>query len=713
MNQISKDNIDRLGDNKEKFVQHIIDKELLPSEQVLSPWKRRLVKYNDLYMMVQQQRHYDGLAKIFVPEILRAVETVVGNLFKVIFGQNPWFEYEPQTDEEYPAAKAETLLVSHQMEENHFKLKTQDSLRQMAISGLTVRKVLWDFVQVTQKTKEVVLEEQTDGITGKKTKKRSVKDSAVVRTIKDHWTMEPVDLLSFHISDVTTPYHDIQKAEWIIEQTLVKKDWLRQKAKKGWIIDDDLDEIHEDDKAKDSGAERYKETRRQSSGYATVKNKTGVEILERWGMLKAKYVYTDTQRSELNLDEDDFVESVVVIANRKYILKLEPNPFWHNQKPYVSCPYVAKDNEFAGMGVAQIGESLQEELNDTRNQTMDNKSLVLMNMWLKSRSSGIRNQDLRVRPLGVIVTNDMDGLKPLAPPILSGVGVNIEGVIKEDLRQSVGASSNLQGIAQSGVNTATESTIVNRESFGRLFLTAQLYAELILKPVLNFAESLNYQYYEVAKVIQTIGAEGIGFQKVAPNDIVGHKNVVIRLSSDLDDNPGIKRQQLLQFLTIVQNMPPQVMQFHYKLLDRIYKSFFPNAKSLEDLYPAPPGEEQLLDPEQEFEIMKNGKPTPVHKGDDDQAHLKQHEADYDATKFALTEVSNKIQQNHIMDHYNQMSQKAQEQAQAVQQQALAAQEASHKGGKGGAPMGQIPGGTAFTQSAPTTQGDLHRNIGGA
>src|SRR5258708_36666047 len=116
-------------------------------------------------------------------------------------------------------------------------------------------------------------------------------------------------------------------------------------------------------------------------------------------------------------------------------------------------------------------------------------------MWLKGRFDGIKNQDLRIRPMGVIQTNDMEGLQPMRPPVLTGVGVNIEGVIKNDLRESVGAPSNLQGIAQSGVSTATESTQINQQALGRLQMTAQLYSELILKPLLVMVEYLNYQYY--------------------------------------------------------------------------------------------------------------------------------------------------------------------------------------------------------------------------
>lgn len=710
---ISQTNITRLSiDDKDKLISRITTDEIGKSEKTLSTWKRKLVKYNELYKMVQNQRHYEGLARLFVPEILRAVETVVGNLEKIVFSSSPWCNFEALSESDEDAAQCLSELTRAQMEENNFHLRTLDSFRQMAISGLTVRKILWDFDQVSQKKKVARIEKSVDPITKKSKTKKIVETQDTLEIIHDNWVSEPVDLLGFHISDVTTPYHNIQKARWIGEQYLVDKQWVRDRIKRGWLYVENLEEIEETTSWNQSEAERYKASRKQSAGYTTTEYRKGIELIERWGLIEAKYVYKEDELTELELDKDDMVESVIVLANRKYFVKLEPNPFWHNQKPYVACPYVAQESEFSGLGVAAIGESLQEELNDTRNQVMDNKSLILMNMWLKERSSGIKNQDLKIRPLGVITTNNINGLKPLAPPVLSGVGVNIEGVIKEDLRQSTGASSNLQGIAQSGINTATESTAVNNASYGRLQLTAQQYSELVLKPTLRFSELLNYQYFDREKVIRLVGAIGIKYKVIAPDEIVGKKIATVKLSTDSDASPGVKRQQLLQFVQIVQPMPPDQIAYHWKLLDKVYKEFFPNAQSLADIYPVPPQDEDLLDPEEEFELMRQEVPTPVHQGDNDQEHIQQHEQDYEATKFApsLSHASLKLQQKHLLDHYAQMTQKEQAQQMAMMQQAMGAPEAPKKPGAGA--NGQIRNASPFTQGQATKPSDLLRNLGG-
>lgn len=693
-------NILRL-ENPDETIANFVS-EISASEKSLASWKKNVVKYNQLYQMYQAKKNYEGLSDIFVPEILRAVETIVGKLYQVIVGSPNWFEYSGRDENDEGPAIALTQLTRYEMDENSFKARLMDSLRQMVISGLTVRKVLWDFQEIARRRTSLQNNSTVDPVTGEAINSQTLAPMSEVETVRDHWTFEPVDLLSFHISDVSTPYNDIQKASWIAEQYLVDKAWVDAKCRKGWFSKAMKERLEQAITANNSDAQNFRDTRLKSSGFSHTDNKGKIEIIERWGLVKAELVHSPEELAELGLEPTDLVEAVIYIANRVAFLKLEANPFWHGQKPYVSCPYVPKENEFAGIGVAQIGEKLQEELNDTRNQTMDNKTLILMCMWLKHRAAGIKNQDLRIRPMGVITTNDMNGLEALRPPVLTGVGVNIEGVVKNDLRESVGAASNLQGIAQGGVDTATESSIINKESMGRLLLTAELYGELVLKPTLVFAEFLNYQFYDHIKVIRIIGSQGVKFRKLSPEELVGYKDVVINISTDLADNPAVRRQQIMNFMTITQQMLPEQIQFHWKMLDKIYGMFF-NGRSLEEVYDAPVGEAELLTPEEELDMVEAEQPVLAKVGQNHKVHIQVLEDYMAKTKFALTPLSFNILKQLIVSHYDLMQQ---ELMMAQAQFAMQAEMANP-----GNP-GQTPNATPFTQDkkAPTESG-LKQKIG--
>lgn len=697
---LSDPNISRLGESDRATIIGMIVADFDKSDEVLRTWKTNIVTYYELYQMVQKKKHYEGLSNIFVPETLRAVETIVGKIYGMIFSQPDFMEYAGRDNngDEGPAI-ALTKIVRYQMDENSFKARVMDSIRQMVIAGLTVRKILWDFEEL-ERTKA---EYDEEGV-------RS--ESKFVETIKDTWTFEPVDLLTFQISDISVPYNNIQKAEWIGEQSLAEKNWTKLRMKKGWLSALDKDKLDETPEGNQSSSSNDVDQRLSASGFRNIDKKGKIEILERWGLFPCKYVYTPEEMEQLGFDDTDVCECVVIIGNRKAILKLERNPFWHNQKPYVVCPYVPKEFELPGLGAAQIGQSMQEEINDTRNQTMDNKTLILATMWLKSRASGIKNAQLTVRPNGVIDTNDMNGLLPLRPPIVYGHGLNIEGVAKNDLREAVGASSNLQGIAQSGVDTATESQQINREALGRLILTAQLYAELVLKPTFIFAEFLNYQFFDHIKAIRVIGPTGVKFQKVSPKEIAGgHKDVCIKIALDATENPAVMRQQLMGFFTSIQQMPPEAIQFHFKTLDKIYGMFF-NGRKLDELYPnlVPKNPEDMLSPEEERDCILAEQAVVAEKGQNHQEYLAYLEAELASMKFSLTPLQFQLFTKLIESHYAMMQMELEEmQMQMIMQEAVMQQSQEKKGGVN---KGSTKNTTQYNQTQAPSPGSLGRELGG-
>lgn len=698
---LSDENIKRLKDDNSIIADTLND--FQKSDEVLRQWKQKIITYYELYQMVQKKKHYEGLANIFVPETLRAVETIVGKIYGMIFGQPGWMEFAGRDNngDEGPAI-ALTQLCNYQMEENHFKARIMDSLRQMVIAGLTVRKVLWDFEEVTR-TKA----------TYEKGERSSKEDT---ETVRDTWTFEPVDLLTFQISDISTPYNDIQKAKWIGEQYLVDRNWVNERVKKGWFSAEQVERLDETPEASSSRSSQDVDSRLAAGGFMTLPKKGKVEICEKWGLLPCELVYTAEEYSALGLEEGDLCEGVIILGNKTCVLKLEKNPFWHRQKPYVVCPYVPKEFELPGMGAAQIGQSMQEEINDTRNQTMDNKTLILACMWLKSNASGIKNDELTIRPNGIIRTNDINGLVPLRPPIVYGHGMNIEGVAKNDLREAVGASSNLQGIAQSGVDTATESQQINREALGRLILTAQLYAELVLKPTLIFAEYLNYQFYDHVKAIRIVGPTGVKFRKLKPEELEGgHKDVIIKISLDATENPSVMRQQLMGFFTAVQQMPPQLIQFHFKLLNKIYGMFF-NGHELTELYPdlVPENPEDMLSPEDERDMALAEQPVQAKKGMNHDQYLSYLIPEFRSMKYSLTPKSFEIFTKLIQSHQMLMEQELQEKhTEMMMQDAIAEQQMNNEegGGKAGASRGSTPNTTPHNQTAAPSAGSLGRQVG--
>lgn len=94
------------------------------------------------------------------------------------------------------------------------------------------------------------------------------------------------------------------------------------------------------------------------------KGSSKIELLERWG-----------------IDEDPndgkLKPRLLTVACGKYLIRNTNNPFWHGKNPFIKGTYIPVINEFYGIGLPEICESMQRLLNESVNQRIDNISLAL------------------------------------------------------------------------------------------------------------------------------------------------------------------------------------------------------------------------------------------------------------------------------------------------------------------------------------------------
>lgn len=140
---------------------------------------------------------------------------------------------------------------------------------------------------------------------------------------------------------------------------------------------------------------------------------------------------------------------IIDIAERKHVLRVIKNPFYSQYKPFVECTYDTMLNEAYVDGIIDVEKSLQYEINDKENQSLDAVSFQLNSPWLKSKRSKIKNTEIAIsrrRPNYIIETNEMDGLRKIEEP------VNVAHISSEIQRlvnfadTSTGAVSILSGV---------------------------------------------------------------------------------------------------------------------------------------------------------------------------------------------------------------------------------------------------------------------------
>ena len=285
-------------------------------------------------------------------------------------------------------------------------------------------------------------------------------------------------------------------------------------------------------------------------------------------------------------------EWVVSVVNDLHVIRAHPSVY--KRRPLL----IAHLNEFElepyGYGVGRIAENLQPDINANRGRMHDTITFALFNMWIASRAANIKVAQLKIKPWGLVETDDAEGLKPIRPQI-EGVnfGIQLEKLMKDEFRATTGATDNLQALVTEA--TATESSIAQTEAVRRLSVMAEIVAEPLLREHLSKCMENNATFLDQPFWIANTGnpKEPV---RVFPVDMVRDAQVVIKVVNDKDFRPQ-RNKDLLNFIQIVSSIRSQITPQTIGLLLPFIQEFArgvqvdPNAvvKSLLAAQPGPGG----------------------------------------------------------------------------------------------------------------------------
>lgn len=230
----------------------------------------------------------------------------------------------------------------------------------------------------------------------------------------DFINFKPVDLYNIFPDWRATSLKD---AKFIIERREVDFDELIEKQEQG--IYENVDEL------KEYAEEQWKvdEFRHTRLG--------DVDINE-----QLLGDFSSSRKSVMVLEYWDR-EKIYHIGAGKVVLLEDDNPFG-DILPYVMLKYCNVPHEFYGIGLPEMVEPLQEELNAIRNQRMDNVNLIINRMFLVNKLADVDIDNLISYPGNVIATNDMEAVEPLQTADISMSIYREEEIIKGDIENTTG-----------------------------------------------------------------------------------------------------------------------------------------------------------------------------------------------------------------------------------------------------------------------------------
>lgn len=455
--------LERLLEKEDKEIVELVYDCLDKAEKNQRPYLERFKRYYELYRnyIAEENKRQHG-SNLFIPYTFEAVETIAPRLVTAIFNNRPYMTAVPLSNTAYENARNMEMLLDYQAEKYldpvlFFTMVFKNTLKY----GTSIVKTTWKF---TEKTIRVNKYEKNPKLSA--LMQRKVETEKVVTYNAPYMEIVPLEDFFFDPSA-----SDLESARFVIHRYYEDIDIIKEK------VEDGIYKAKKEDIEKLSD-ESFNYSENTFTSAQRVDGVTGgdskpegmVEILEFWG--------------------DD---CVIKVAG-DIILDIDYNPFFHGERPFVRFLDYPVANEFYGIGEVEVIESLQEELNTTRSQRLDNVTMVINNMWKVVRNSNIDPNQLISRPNGIVEVEDPNDLTPLTVPDVTEAGYKEEQIIKDDIDRTTGVNDYTRGGNPARRETATTASLLSESANERFKLKIRLLEKTSFKQVGYQLVALNQQF---------------------------------------------------------------------------------------------------------------------------------------------------------------------------------------------------------------------------
>lgn len=509
--------------------------------------------FDECYKMYRAYTDKDKLredgSNLFIPYVFNIVENAFPKIVKSLFSVRPYIPYLPvNANDEASSKKAEnmTKLVEWELD-NKMKgrLVYNEILRNTCIYGTAISKQTWKLEERPVVKRAEIVGYQTDEVTGMTVQVSSMQPVETTEIVYDAPYMQNVPLENFFYDPYGT---DIDNCEYVIHRYWLPMHKLVEMAESDQL---DISSKELKEKLSPRGRAGDKDTSKQTMIHRGTKpnRSNDVEVLEYWTN-DVKCIVLD--------------ETVVGLVT--------PNPYWHRRKPFTKWECVPVSGEFYGIGIVEMCRQLQEELNTTRNQRVDNVSYALNRMYTILRTANIDTTQLKSRPNGFIEVDDHNDIKEIPVYEVKDSAYTEETVIKNDMDVTSGVYNYTRGEPADRRETATTASILAQAGNDRFE------SQVLQIGWGGFSDSalqlawLNRQYITMDTEIAVVGDDGKQASVMINQDDIDVDLQIIPAPSSLFSaaNKQIKQNTIVQLSNILVNNPNVNQQ---EFLKRVFETF--------------------------------------------------------------------------------------------------------------------------------------------
>lgn len=348
------------------------------------PLEEQWLRYQRMYKAIPEKEikefPFYGAANLVLPVIATDVDTIFSRLMGILFSpENLWSCQPLREDAVVYAPRLQEFLKWAQQNELEAYDAVADFIMELSKLGTAVLKQRY-----RRKMEEVYEFRETPFGNIEQFSNILTKDSPVI---------QHVSLWDFLVPAGTT--NKLQDAPWCGERITLTWAQLQERQAQGiYQASDRLAAWH----ARDRGSWITQELQRMDRFVPSLADK--FELWEVW----TKFDIRGNGRPVS-------VVCTIHLPTMTY-LRLDYNPFFHQEYPYSVARYLRQEKRFYGIGLAEMGESFQEEGTTMHNQRLDTHTLANATMMKAKKGIGIKD-DEPIFPGRWFMVDQMDDVQPM------------------------------------------------------------------------------------------------------------------------------------------------------------------------------------------------------------------------------------------------------------------------------------------------------------
>jgi hypothetical protein len=373
-------------------------------------WDKFDRNYHSIYDPVNLGRKEPWQSHMFVGVTIQNVETITSQIFKTMMAPNPPIEIEAGPAGDDLQAKLMEEAEAYELRKAKFELAFYDSLKEAIRYGSGFMKLYWDRTVDTRKRKVLQTQAPSDFVNGLPTEALRGQVPMRYPAVQGMGVQAQQILLRNQLCaeyvHIRNLFPEPNTTDWskFIHRQKMPYGWIMQNIKEGKFFDvsQDLEGVTEgerfDDDMRTSKADRkFIDLTRIWSKYE--KRHT---IWELWAPIPMKWINFDMPDGP---DAEVLVPGKVMVASGGWLLSSEENPFFDGFSPVLKMDYI-RTGESYGKGVPEMILDEQDEINEIRNQRVDNVNLIMNKMIAIFEKAIVNRKDLISQPGGVLRLKD-------------------------------------------------------------------------------------------------------------------------------------------------------------------------------------------------------------------------------------------------------------------------------------------------------------------